>query len=687
MKQVLIFFLVMYWLSAFPQVKRLDSVTTLQEVTISNYGFPFQNSLRATSATHFIGEQQFERQQGTSLVATLNVVSGVRMEERSPGSYRLSLRGSLLRSPFGIRNVKIYIDEFPLTDAGGNTYLNLLDAETLQSLTIFKGPQASIFGANTGGAILIRTSQEDYNSAVINLSAGSYGLFHQSAKLEQRFKNYSFNVAEGYQQSDGYRQNSALKRKYIQTSHHWQYNKNGKLDLFAFYSDLAYQTPGGLTEAQQLADPRAARQATPTLPGAIAQQAGIYNQTIFGGLANSYELAPHLQYVFALFGNHTDFKNPFITNYEKRKESTYGIRTFINYHNAKDANYRYAIYLGFEGARTATLINNYENNHGQAAALMASDDLLAKQSFAFFKVNLDLSKRLLIELGASLNFFGYTYENYFPAILTEQRRKFKDQFMPKLAASYLLHPDFSIRASVSKGYSPPTLAEVRASDNQVNTGLQAEGGWNYETGLFYQSKDHRFTIDGNLFYFQLQNAIVRRLTTTDAEYFINAGGTRQLGTEVQASWIVMKPTARRFLDGITFSSSYTYSHFKFEDFKNAGDDFSGKRLTGVPNQAIVSSLDFTFAKGFYLFMQHNYTGAIPLNDANTFYSKSYHLADVKLGMRSLALGKIKLDLSFGINNVFNERYSLGNDLNAVGNRFFNPAADRNYLMSLRLEMW
>ena len=51
---------------------------------------------------------------------------GVRMEERSPGSYRLNIRGSSIRSPFGVRDVKIYYNEIPLTDPGGNTYLNEL---------------------------------------------------------------------------------------------------------------------------------------------------------------------------------------------------------------------------------------------------------------------------------------------------------------------------------------------------------------------------------------------------------------------------------------------------------------------------------------------------------------------------------------------------------------------------------
>ena len=83
--------------------------------------------------------QNLLRYGGTSLVPAMNTVAGVGMEERSPGSYRLSIRGSLLRSPFGVRNIKIYIDDVPLTDATGNTYLNLLDPNHLQSAEIIKG--------------------------------------------------------------------------------------------------------------------------------------------------------------------------------------------------------------------------------------------------------------------------------------------------------------------------------------------------------------------------------------------------------------------------------------------------------------------------------------------------------------------------------------------------------------------
>ncbi|HAK10944.1 MAG TPA: hypothetical protein DCO78_02310, partial [Chitinophagaceae bacterium] len=61
------------------------------------------------------------------------------------------MRGSLLRSPFGVRNTKIYLNDFILSDAGGNTYLNLLALTQLQQIEIIKGPAASMYGTGTGG--------------------------------------------------------------------------------------------------------------------------------------------------------------------------------------------------------------------------------------------------------------------------------------------------------------------------------------------------------------------------------------------------------------------------------------------------------------------------------------------------------------------------------------------------------
>ncbi len=119
--------------------KFLTDTATLESVTVTAFGSNAKWK-DAPAAIALINQPQLQRFDNKTLVPVLNTVAGVRMEERSPGSYRLSIRGSLIRSPFGVRNIKVYWNEIPLTDAGGNTYLNLVDINQLQSIEIIKGP-------------------------------------------------------------------------------------------------------------------------------------------------------------------------------------------------------------------------------------------------------------------------------------------------------------------------------------------------------------------------------------------------------------------------------------------------------------------------------------------------------------------------------------------------------------------
>ena len=134
------------------------SDSALQEVVVNAF-LSHQHWKAVPAAVAIITSKEINRYSNTSLVSVLNTIPGLRMEERSPASYRLSVRGSLLRSPFGVRNVKVYWNEIPLTDAGGNTYLNLVDINQLTGAEIIKGPAASMYGAGTGGALLLRSSR------------------------------------------------------------------------------------------------------------------------------------------------------------------------------------------------------------------------------------------------------------------------------------------------------------------------------------------------------------------------------------------------------------------------------------------------------------------------------------------------------------------------------------------------
>ena len=666
---------------------RVDSARQLKQVTIKAY-LSEQPVLSVPASVSVLGSAQLKQQPDYSFVSALNTIPGIRAEERSPGSYRLSIRGSLLRSPFGVRDVKVYFDEIPLTDAGGNTYLNALDISNIRHIEVLKGPDGSLFGANSGGVVLLSpVNRADSNYLSAGINGGSYGLFHEKVSLQNTTTKNRFNFNQSYQTYDGYRQNSRMHRTYLQAGDAYQYAPKSELRATILYSDLDYQTPGGLNLAQMQADPRSARLPTATLPGAIQQKIRINTKLLLGGLVNDAQLTDRIRNVLAVFGNHVDFANPFITNYEKRDENTYGARTYFELAAIPQENFDWKLNIGAEWQQTNSQISNYDNNAGEKGSVQKIDKINTNQHFFFARYAADIFKRLHVEAAASLNYYGYKFRNLAP--LNEAgfaNRNFDAVVMPRLALSYQITNDFIWRASVSRGYSTPTTAEVRPTDNSINTNLQAQSGWNYETGFRIRDKADLFKLDASVFYYKLNNAIVRRLNLNETEYYINAGGTNQPGLELAASGWVVKPNATGFFHGVQLSTALTISHFKFRDYEVAGASYSDNRLTGVPREVVVSSVLFNLPTNLSLFVQHNYTSIIPLNDANTVYAAKYHLVQAKASWQYQLTHKARLELYAGADNLLNQKYSLGNDLNAVGNRYYNPAAPRNYFFGVNVSL-
>ena len=660
-----------------------DSVQ-LDEIKIVSY-LGERPVLQLPASVALIDSAAIARQPGQSLVPVLNTVSGVRMEERSPGSYRLSVRGSLIRSPFGVRNVKVYFDDFPLTAAGGEAYLNVIDPNSVKAVEVLKGPDGSLFGANSGGVVRFKTydPSRDSSNVHIGIGSGSYGLFQENVGIEQRTGTKNImSVNEGWLRSDGYRQHSALDRRYIQLADRWSYSKNAQLRFLFFYSDLNYQTPGGLTLAQFDQNPRQARSATDALPGAVGQNASVRNRTFYGGVLEEVKLTRRINYVVSVFGSATTFENPFITNYEVRNESNIGGRTWLELSNSGDADVRLKWNLGGESQFEHSKINNYGNAHGSKDTVQAMDDLGVTQAFAFTRVSASFYNKFVAEASLSYNFNRLVFSRTAPVVVDEREKVFDPQLMPRLALSYLFDQIFSLRAIVSRGYSPPTLQEIRPSDNTINTALQPESGWNYELGTRLRTRNGRLWWDVSAFYYRLDHAIVPQQNALSQTYYINAGGTDQPGLESQLSITLVKPRSQGFVRGLKLSNAYTFYYFTFRHYENEAGNYSGNQLTGVPQHVSVTGLTISLPKRIWLFAQYNFTGRIPVNDANSQYAGSYHLVQLKAGWTFVQLEKLSMQLSGGVDNLLNQAYSPGNDINAVGARYYNAAPARNYFAKL-----
>ena len=281
---------------------------TLQPVTIKGY-LSEQQILNVPASVGVLTPSQLKLQPAISLVSGMNTIPGVRMEERSPGSYRLSIRGSLLRSPFGVRDVKIYFDEIPLTDAGGNSYLNTIDFNAVQGVEVLKGPDGSLFGANSGGVVRISPVNRytDSNYVKLGFNAGSYGLVHQNIAFQNITGNNQLTINQAHQDYAGYREHSNMYRNYFQVVDRLKYGTNNSIKFLGIYSDLNYQTPGGLNAAQFALNPRLSRQAAGALGSAISQKIGISTKMTTGGLVNEWHINNRIRNVASVFGSYVNF--------------------------------------------------------------------------------------------------------------------------------------------------------------------------------------------------------------------------------------------------------------------------------------------------------------------------------------------------------------------------------------------
>ena len=660
-----------------------DSSIVLKNVIVSAY----ENNARlidVPAAVSLVTKSELNRFNNTSVLSALNNNPGVRMEERSPGSYRLAIRGSSLRSPFGVRDVKVYYDGIPYTDPGGNTYLNQLGYYNFQSVEIIKGPGSSLYGAGIGGVLLIRNDAGPFHpGGTVGYEAGSYGL--QNINANVRLGNDSFHHIINYhhQSSDGYRDHTAMRRDVLTWDVVSRVNSKSELQAHFLYADLYYQTPGGLTLKEYDSIPRSARPKAGAFPGSDQAKAAIYQKTFLAGFSYVHQYNDSWSNTTNVYAAYTDIRNPTIRNYELRSEPHFGGRTIFQYRRSYVAS-TFTFHAGAEFQQSFNAQRDYGNRNGVSDTLQTDDQVLNNQGFLFAEANLQWQKGWTLTGGVSINRFGLNFTQRSDVPPTHENRSFNNQLTPRLALLREVRRNISVYGSIARGYSSPTLAELLPSTNVFNTTLQAESDWDYELGVRGSFLRDRLYVDVNAFYYSLKNAIVQLQNAGGADYFDNAGSTRQKGLESFISWDAVR-NGTGFLDRVSLHASDTWYGFHYDVYKELGVDYAGHQIPGVANQTFAAGADLHSASGFYLDLNYFYSSRIALNDANSAYAPGYGLLGGRLGYRGGTNRKLQWELYTAADNLLNVKYSLGDDINAAGGRYYNLAPGSNFAAGVMLQ--
>jgi iron complex outermembrane receptor protein len=314
------------------------------------------------------------------------------------------------------------------------------------------------------------------------------------------------------------------------------------------------------------------------------------------------------------------------------------------------------------------MANNFGNDTGVPTDLNFSDEIRSSQQIYFAQLQYDVGQ-WRFAAGLSLNALDYRVDRTFSAGgatgITES--EVGGVASPRISALY----DFgrySLYATVSSGFSPPTLDEFRTNEGSLNTELRPERGVNYEVGG--KGSLGPISYAASLFYLKLSEAISTFSDARGTTLFRNAGDTDQYGLELALEY---RPA--RWLE---VYGSYTYHRFTYGNYEHRGEVYSGNRLSGTAPHVVNLEATARFGGGFYATLSENYTDAIPLNDANDVYGEAYHLVRGRVGYR-----RGRWDFFAGGSNLLDQRMSLGNDLNPqFGGRYFQPAAGRTFFVGV-----
>ena len=87
----------------------------------------------------------------------LNGVPGLYMQNRYnfAQDLRVALRGFGIRSNFGIRGIKIIVDDIPETLPDGQAQVDSIDLGSAERIEVLRGPASSLYGNASGGVISV----------------------------------------------------------------------------------------------------------------------------------------------------------------------------------------------------------------------------------------------------------------------------------------------------------------------------------------------------------------------------------------------------------------------------------------------------------------------------------------------------------------------------------------------------
>ncbi len=582
----------------------------------------------------------------------LRYIPGVFVQSRpNQDEARITMRGSGIRTNWGVRGMHVLINGFPLTDADGLTDIDAIDLAIASRIEVLRGPASSIYGTGSAGGVLnfITAVSPLSHTAMGYAGAGGYGFRRYGISASGTGDGYTYLASASYHGKKGYREQSGGVSRRVFGTFNFSPDNRSDLRLLAFWRSIAFDLPGSLTRSEFETDARRANET------ALADRWRKEKTRSRVGAGYTRRLGRHFDLSFSgYYGEHTTPYHPIFMVLEEDFITAGGdLRVGGSF---PESGHRFTVGVNREtvggGARY------YENIGGVRGTLGRNERIRVTRTGIYAQYDLEPRDGILIAAGLRADGIDTEFRDLIGDGSFSTRT---DGWSGSIGSTFRLRPRLSIYLSGGFGYEPPAITEIRGADFTLRPIriVNLEAGFRYLTPVF------RFSV--SLFGMMQRNDIIPYTEGFQTKYR-NADGTMHRGMEVS-------------LKGSPFESVVTEFAYTLSDFAFTRDElYKGNAVPGIPPHRAALRVVYRCHCGFFGGAGGEWNDDYYLNDANTDSHRSYRLFNVFAGWER---GKISVESS--VENLLGEVYAAYVRINESNLRYFEPGDGRSLQIRLRVQ--
>mgnify|MGYP001429185188 FL=1 len=311
----------------------------------------------------------------------------------------------------------------------------------------------------------------------------------------------------------------------------------------------------------------------------------------------------------------------------------------------------------------------FENNEGEKGAITL-DQIESFKSYGAFALASYNKQNYSIQTGIRFDLHEITLDDN---IGIDQQyvdySKSLKAFSPNVGIIYNLNKNDEVYINFGKSYETPSLSELSAnpSGEGFNGDLTPMTSNGFDLGFRKKSQNLSYSLIA--FYIDTKDEIVRyELEGFEGmNFYRNLGTSKRVGVEFEASYNLGK-------SGL-LNASYTQAKYEFENQGVSGD------LAGIPKSNF--AFEWLYGKkNLKLKLDLKYVNSLYADDTNEVKVPSYLLSNIAM-KNKFSFRDFSLDIGLHVRNLFDEKYYDNIRTNAFGNRFYEPASLRSFILSIK----